>query len=124
MTDLLLIGGATPEMLQRLEPAFTIHYLADMTDPKAWVAENGARIHYVATNGHDGICTILVYLVAMGLSLYRLNYVLVRPCMQGGTSPRRPPQCPHTVLRLHQMRKPMRSVLGKTEGRTGTHQTQ
>ncbi|MDG2406023.1 MAG: 2-hydroxyacid dehydrogenase, partial [Paracoccaceae bacterium] len=55
MTDLLLIGGATPEMLQRLERAFTIHHLAEMKEPKAWLTENGTRIHYIATNGHDGV---------------------------------------------------------------------
>ena len=76
MTDLLLIGGATPKMLQRLEQAFTIHHLADMTDPKAWVAENGARIHYVATNGHDGIKAD--YMAAMpnlkAISCYGVGY--------------------------------------------------
>ena len=55
MADLLLIGGATPQMLERLEAAFTIHRLADAVDPAAWLVEHGAKIHYVATNGHDGV---------------------------------------------------------------------
>ena len=55
MADLLLIGGATPQMVERLEAAFTIHRLADAADPAAWLVEYGAKIHYVATNGHDGV---------------------------------------------------------------------
>ena len=55
MADLLLIGGATPQMLERLEAAFTMHRLADAADPAAWLVEHGAKIHYVATNGHDGV---------------------------------------------------------------------
>ena len=55
MADLLLIGGATPQMLERLERAFTIHRLADAADPAAWLVEHGAKIQYVATNGHDGV---------------------------------------------------------------------
>ena len=55
MADLLLIGGATPQMLERLKRAFTIHRLADAADPAAWLVEHGAKIQYVATNGHDGV---------------------------------------------------------------------
>ncbi len=55
MTDLLLIGGATDAMLERLSEKFTVHKLNDQTDPSAWFAENGAKIEYVATNGHDGV---------------------------------------------------------------------
>ncbi len=55
MTDLLLIGGATDAMLERLSEKFTVHKLNDQTDPSAWLAENGAKIEYVATNGHDGV---------------------------------------------------------------------
>ena len=55
MADLLLIGGATSQMLERLEATFTIHRLADAADPAAWLVEYGAKIHYVATNGHDGV---------------------------------------------------------------------
>lgn len=35
MPDLLLIGGATEEMLHRLFEKFTIHALADIADPIA-----------------------------------------------------------------------------------------
>lgn len=55
MTDLLLIGGATDAMLERLSEKFTVHKLNNQTDPSAWLAENGAKIEYVATNGHDGV---------------------------------------------------------------------
>ncbi len=55
MTDLLLIGGATPVMLDRLGEKFTIHKTTDMDDPAAWLADNGSKISYVATNGHDGV---------------------------------------------------------------------
>ncbi len=53
MPDLLLIGGATPVMLDRLSAAFTIHRLAEL--PSGWLAEHGDTITYVATNGHDGV---------------------------------------------------------------------
>ncbi len=55
MTDLLLIGGATPVMLDRLSEKFTIHKTTEMDNPAAWLAENGSKISYVATNGHDGV---------------------------------------------------------------------
>lgn len=55
MTDLFMIGGATDVMLARLREKFAIHRAADMADPLAWLAENGGRIEYVATNGHDGV---------------------------------------------------------------------
>lgn len=48
MTDLLLIGDATDEMIARMAAKFTIHKLADGDYP----ANN---ITYVCTNGHDGI---------------------------------------------------------------------
>ncbi|MBV2359494.1 2-hydroxyacid dehydrogenase [Thalassococcus sp. CAU 1522] len=53
MPDLLLIGGATPVMLERMQARFTVHRLADL--PKGWLAENGGTITHVATNGHDGV---------------------------------------------------------------------
>ena len=55
MADLFMIGGATGAMLARLGEKFAIHKATDMADPLAWLAENGGRIEYVATNGHDGI---------------------------------------------------------------------
>lgn len=53
MPDLLLIGGATPAMLDRLRAAFTLHKLAEVD--AGWLAEHGGSITHVATNGHDGI---------------------------------------------------------------------
>ena len=55
MTEILLIGDATETMRARLAAQFTIHELADMADPLAWLKAHGANIRYVATNGHDGI---------------------------------------------------------------------
>jgi lactate dehydrogenase-like 2-hydroxyacid dehydrogenase len=48
MPDLLLIGGATDQMLARLAEKFTIHKLADGEYP-------ADRITHVCTNGHDGV---------------------------------------------------------------------
>ena len=55
MPDLLQIGGTTPQMDARLEEAFTIHKASDQADFSAWLAQNGAGIQYVLTNGHDGV---------------------------------------------------------------------
>ena len=55
MAELLLIGDVTDTMRVRLAAKFTIHELADITDPLAWLKEHGAKIQYVSTNGHDGI---------------------------------------------------------------------
>ncbi|MGX9357464.1 2-hydroxyacid dehydrogenase [Roseobacteraceae bacterium S113] len=53
MPDLLQIGGITEAMRVRLAEKFTIHPMADL--PEGWLAENGAKITHVATNGHDGV---------------------------------------------------------------------
>ncbi|MGI9391273.1 MAG: 2-hydroxyacid dehydrogenase [Boseongicola sp.] len=55
MPDLLLIGDATEEMLEKAQQAFTIHRAADMGDLSKWLAENGDAITHVLTNGHDGV---------------------------------------------------------------------
>ena len=55
MTELLLIGGATDIMLERMGAKFTIHKLAEIDDFDAWATEHGAKIEAVATNGHDGV---------------------------------------------------------------------
>ena len=54
MPNLLQIGGITPEMHQRLSGAFDLHVLFDQADQASWLAEHGARMEYVITNGHDG----------------------------------------------------------------------
>ena len=48
MPDLLLIGGATDKMLERMADKFTIHKLAGSGYP-------ADQITHVCTNGHDGI---------------------------------------------------------------------
>ncbi|MBT0956650.1 2-hydroxyacid dehydrogenase [Alphaproteobacteria bacterium KMM 3653] len=53
MPELLLIGNATQTMLERMATQFTIHRWSDLS--LDWLAQNGARITHVATNGHDGI---------------------------------------------------------------------
>ena len=53
MPDLLQIGGITDEMRTRLAERFDIHVLSEL--PEGWLAENGAKITHVATNGHDGV---------------------------------------------------------------------
>lgn len=55
--DLLLIGGATDVMMERMEAEFTIHKANDINDFSSWAAENGDKIVAVATNGHDGVPT-------------------------------------------------------------------
>ena len=48
MPDMLLIGGATDAMLERMRAEFAIHRAADGNYP-------ADRITHVVTNGHDGI---------------------------------------------------------------------
>ncbi len=60
MHDLLLIGGATPEVLERTSAAFRVHQWQDISDHNAWLTENGESISYVMTNGHDGISSDLM----------------------------------------------------------------
>ncbi|MEO1550119.1 MAG: 2-hydroxyacid dehydrogenase [Pseudomonadota bacterium] len=54
-TGLLLIGGATDEMMERLEAKFEIHRMSEIGDPEGWLSGPGAGVEYVATNGHDGV---------------------------------------------------------------------
>ena len=74
--DLFLIGGATEVMLERLGAAFTIHKAKEMDDPVAWLATHGAKITYVATNGHDGVKP--AYMTALpnlkAISCYGVGY--------------------------------------------------
>lgn len=53
--SLLMIGGATDEMMSRLTPEFTIHKLSEISDLDAWAGEYGASVEAVMTNGHDGV---------------------------------------------------------------------
>ena len=53
--DLLLIGPATPRMMERFYADFTVHVLFDQEDRDDWLAANGASITAVATDGHWGL---------------------------------------------------------------------
>lgn len=52
--ELLLIGGATPRMMERFDKSFTIHKWDEVKDSPDWPAI-APRIKAVATNGHDGV---------------------------------------------------------------------
>lgn len=54
-TNLLLIGGATPRMMEKFETAFTVHQASEISDLDNWLSENGSSVEAVATNGHDGV---------------------------------------------------------------------
>ena len=54
-TEMLLIGGATPRMMENFETAFTVHKLAEIDDFEQWSKQNGSNIKAIATNGHDGV---------------------------------------------------------------------
>ncbi|MCL4105186.1 UNVERIFIED_CONTAM: hypothetical protein GTU68_018893 [Idotea baltica] len=43
-----------------MEAKFTIQKLSDLSDPQAWLTENGDQVEYVATNGHDGVPSAFV----------------------------------------------------------------
>ncbi len=53
--EILLIGGATPRMMERLNSKFVVHPLSEITDFDTWVSSHGEKIEAVATNGHDGV---------------------------------------------------------------------
>lgn len=53
--DLLLIGNATPRMIETLEAEFVIHKASEMDDLPAFLRDNGERIEAIATNGWDGV---------------------------------------------------------------------
>jgi len=52
---LLLIGGATPRMMDRFRAEFDVHVVKDIPDLPAFLAKQGDSITAVATNGHDGV---------------------------------------------------------------------
>lgn len=55
MTAMLLIGGATPIMMDEFHRHFTVHVWDDIADKDGFLASHGADIAAVATNGHDGV---------------------------------------------------------------------
>lgn len=52
--ELLLIGAATPSMMERFAQSFTVHKWDEVKDSQDWPSI-APRIQAVATNGHDGI---------------------------------------------------------------------
>ena len=52
---LLLIGGVTDRMMNRLTAEFTVHPLFDQDDREGWLRANGDAIVAVATDGHYGL---------------------------------------------------------------------
>ena len=55
MTSMLLIGWATPIMMEKFNQHFSVHIWDDIADKDAFLAKHGAKIAAVATNGHDGV---------------------------------------------------------------------
>lgn len=53
--DMLLIGGATPRMMEKFEAAFNVHQTSEISDLQTWLKDNGEQVEAVATNGHDGV---------------------------------------------------------------------
>jgi len=53
--NMLLVGNATPRMMEQLDDHFVIHRLAEIDDLAAFVGEKGSAIEAIATNGHDGV---------------------------------------------------------------------
>ncbi len=74
--DLLLIGNATHRMRDAMAPHFEIHELHKMTDADGWLAENGNKITYVATDGHYGVPPqVMAYLPNLRMiSCYGVGY--------------------------------------------------
>ncbi|MDB2389707.1 2-hydroxyacid dehydrogenase [Alphaproteobacteria bacterium] len=54
-TSMLLIGGATPIMMEEFNRHFTVYIWDEISDKDGFLAEHGAQIMAVATNGHDGV---------------------------------------------------------------------
>jgi lactate dehydrogenase-like 2-hydroxyacid dehydrogenase len=55
MISMLLIGGATPNMMEEFHRHFTVYIWDEINDKDAFLATYGADIVAVATNGHDGV---------------------------------------------------------------------
>lgn len=55
MISMLLIGGATPIMMEEFNQHFIVHIWDDIVDNDAFLAKHGAEITAIATNGHDGV---------------------------------------------------------------------
>ncbi len=55
MTDLFCVTTPNDTMRAALTDSFTLHEVANMDDPLTWLAQNGAGIEYVLTDGHYGL---------------------------------------------------------------------
>ena len=53
--EILLIGGATPRMMEQFETQFVVHQLSEISDFQVWSSDCGDKIAAIATNGHDGV---------------------------------------------------------------------
>ncbi len=53
--NLLIVGNATPRMMEQLGDRFAIHKLSEIGDLAAFLKEKGDSIEAIATNGHDGV---------------------------------------------------------------------
>lgn len=53
--EMLLIGSATPRMMEQFEAEFIIHQLCEIDNFDAWAKNSGTAIEAIATNGHDGV---------------------------------------------------------------------
>lgn len=53
--QLYLIGGTDDRMLATLRKTYDLHIQDQIPDRAAFLAQNGAQISAVATNGHDGV---------------------------------------------------------------------
>jgi len=53
--EILLIGGATPRMMEKFNADFIVHTLSDIPDLRSWLVDNANKIEAIATNGHDGV---------------------------------------------------------------------
>ena len=53
--ELLMIGGATDDMMTRLEAEFIVNKMSEIDDFAAWASDHGGKIVALATNGHDGV---------------------------------------------------------------------
>lgn len=53
--NLLLIGDATDRMMERLNAAFTVHFVNDIPDLPGFLKDKGASFPAVMTNGHHGV---------------------------------------------------------------------
>ena len=51
----LVIGAITSEMQSQLEAKMVLHFVQDMNNPDAFLAEQGHIMSYIVTNGHDGV---------------------------------------------------------------------